>query len=360
LLFALDAAMTWTVAGQDAAINVLKGAASDGRLSHAYLFTGPAHTGKTLAALQFAQLLNCTGPEPPCGRCRQCEHIASGAHPDVEIVAPGGLCDDPDHSHTPAESRGIRICQIRRLERVISRSPYEGRYRVLIIEPAELLNREAEVALLKTLEEPPANVVIILIAEHEEHLLETVRSRARRVAFRGMAKDEIERALRTRWDVEATRAAELARLSGGRIGWAVLALHDERMVEHREEALQSAETLAPGTVAERFTYAGTLGGRYSKDRAGVQATLEMWQEFWRDLLLITAGRADRAGHRDRLDRLQVLASACDGAGAARALRAITDARQQLDENASPVLALEVMMLALPQLRPNAVANRLRS
>jgi DNA polymerase-3 subunit delta' len=92
----------------------------------------------------------------------------------------------------------------------------------------------------------------------------------------------------------------------------------------------------------------------------VQAALEMWQELWRDILLIAAGRADRALHRDRLDRLHVLASGCDVASAARALRAITDARQQLEENASPVLTLESMMLALPQARPNAVAGRLRS
>jgi DNA polymerase-3 subunit delta' len=351
--------MTWTVAGQDAAIDVLKAAVAQERLSHAYLFVGPAHTGKTLTALQFAQLLNCTGAEPPCGRCRQCEHIASGTHPDVEIIAPGCACDEGDHNHTAADSRGIRICQVRRLERVISRAPYEGAYRVLIIEPAELLLREAEVALLKTLEEPPPRVVIILIAEHEEQMLDTIRSRARRVAFGGMARDAIERALRTRWDVDPTRAAELARLSGGRLGWAVLALHDEKMVAHREAALAGAETLASGTLAERFAYAGDLGGRYSRDRAAVQATLEMWQELWRDILLISAGRADRALHRDRLDRLHVLAAACDVAGAARALRAISDARQQLDDNASPGLAIEVMMMALPYLRPNAVAARLR-
>jgi DNA polymerase-3 subunit delta' len=350
--------VTWTVAGQDDAIAVLTGAVKSGRVAHAYLFAGPRHTGKTLTALQFAQLLNCTGEEPPCGRCRQCGKIASGTHPDVEIVTLGGLCDDSDHNHTAADSRGIRICQIRRLEQVISRAPFEGRYRVQILEPAELLNREAEVALLKTLEEPPPNVVMILIAEHEEQLLETVRSRARRLAFAGMTKDAIERALRTRWDVEPGRAAELARLSGGRLGWAVLALYDERMLEGREQALAKAETLASAPIAERFAYAGDLGGGYSKDRAGVQAALEMWQEWWRDVLLIAAGREDRAVHRDRLDRLRVLASGTDPAGAARALRAITEARQQLDENASPILALEVMMLDMPQLRPNAVAGRL--
>jgi DNA polymerase-3 subunit delta' len=356
--------MSWTVVGQDEAIAALTGAVRAGRVAHAYLFTGPRHTGKTLTALQFAQLLNCIGPlaspreEPPCGRCRQCEKIASGAHPDVEIVTLGGLCDESDHNHTAAESRGIRICQIRRLEQVISRAPFEGRYRVQIIEPAESLNREAEVALLKTLEEPPANVVIILVAEHEDQLLETVRSRARRVAFSGMTKADIERTLRTRWDVEPGRAAELARLSGGRLGWAVLALHDERMLEQRERALAKAEELAAAPVTERFAYAGELGGAYAKDRAGVQSALEMWQEWWRDILLIAAGREDRAVHRDRLDRLRVLATGCDAAAGARALRAITDARQQLDENASPVLALEVMMLALPHLRPNAVAGRL--
>jgi DNA polymerase-3 subunit delta' len=350
--------VTWTIAGQDDAIAVLTNVAKSGRVAHAYLFAGPRHTGKTLTALQFAQLLNCTGEEPPCGRCRQCEKIASGTHADVEIITLGGLCDDGDHNHTAADSRGIRICQIRRLEQVISRAPFEGRYRVQIIEPAESLNREAEVALLKTLEEPPPNVVLILIAEHEDQLLETVRSRARRVAFTGMTKDAIERALRSRWDVDASRAAELARLSGGRLGWAVLALHDERMLEQREAALASAERLASAPVAERFAYAGELGGGYAKDRAAVQATLEMWQEWWRDILLIAAGREDRAVHRDRLDRLHVLAATCDAASAARALRAITDARQQLDENASPILALEVMMLALPQLRPNAVASRL--
>jgi DNA polymerase-3 subunit delta' len=172
-----------------------------------------------------------------------------------------------------------------------------------------------------------------------------------------MTKQAIEQALRTRWDVDVSRAAELARLSGGRLGWAVLALHDERMLEQREQALAKAEALASAPVAERFAYAGELGGGYTKDRAGTQMALEMWQEWWRDIFLIAAGREDRAVHRDRLDRMHVLAAGCDATAAARALRAISEARQQLDENASPILALEVMMLALPQLRPNAVAAR---
>ena len=353
--------MAWTVLGQDDAIGVLTSAMQGERVAHAYLFAGPAHTGKTLTALQFAQALNCTGAEPPCGRCRSCERIAGGTHPDVEIVRIGGLCKPPpgdSHDHSNDNSKGIRICQVRRLEEVISRAPFEGRYRVQIIDPADALGREAEVALLKTLEEPPPHVVLLLISEHEDALLDTIRSRARRLGFGGMPRGDIEQALRARWDVEPERAAELARLSGGRIGWAVLALHDVKMLEQREEALRRAEELARGPLTGRFAYAGELGGRFSKDRAGVQAALEMWQEFWRDILVIAAGREDRAVHRDRLDRLHVLGAQCAVADAARAVRAITDARLQLEENASPTLALEAMMLMLPELRPNAVAGRL--
>lgn len=351
--------MAWTLVGQESAVGVLSSALAAERVSHAYLFAGAAHTGKTLAALEFAQALNCTGEAPPCGRCRACERVASGSHPDVEIVAPGGLCNDNEHpDHSKDNSTGIRMCQIRRISDVISRAPFDGRYRVIIIEPAEAMREEAQNALLKTLEEPPAHVVLVLVTEYEDRLLETIRSRARRVAFHGLARELIERSLRSRWDVEPERAAALARLSGGRIGWAVLALHDERMMQQREAALTSAEEHAGTSITERIAWATELGSRHSKDRAGVQATLEMWQEWWRDILLIAAGRSEAAMHRDRLDRLHILASQCEVSAAVRALRAISDARQQLEENASPALALEVMVLALPQLRPNAVAGRL--
>jgi DNA polymerase-3 subunit delta' len=350
--------MTWTVAGQESAVSILTRAVEQERVAHAYLFTGPTHVGKTLAALQFAQLLNCTSEAPPCGRCRQCEKVASMTHADVEIVRIGGLCDEGDHKHSADDSRDIRICQIRRLQHVVSRGAYEGRYRVLIIEPAEAMNEATANALLKTLEEPPDHTVLILVTDREELLLPTIRSRARRIGFTGQPPALIERTLRTRWDVDPQRAAELARLAGGRLGWAVLAMHDESVLEQRREALDRAQALASAPLADRFAWAAEVGGRYTKDRAGVQATLEVWQAWWRDILLIAAGRESQAVHRDRLDTLRPLAAQCDVPAAVRALRGIADARQQLVENASPVLALEMMTLALPVLRPNAVTSRL--
>ena len=351
--------MSWSVIGQDSAVRALSGAIGDGRVSHAYLFAGPAHVGKTLAAMQFAQALNCIGEDAPCGHCNQCRRISERSHPDVEVITVGGLCLPPagaTHDHFTDNSRDIKICQIRRLEQTVSRAPYDGRCRVLIIEPAHMMNEPAANALLKTLEEAPQQVVLILVTDREEMLLDTIRSRTRRVGFVGLPRDVIERELRARWEAEPQPAAQLARLAAGRLGWAVLALNDETVVEARNEALDAAETMARAPLAERFAYASSLGGAFSRDRSGVQATLEAWELWWRDVLLIAAGREDDALNRERLDTLRPLAAQCGVAPAVRALRAIADARCEIDENASPVLALEVMMLALPQLEPMPAAR----
>ncbi len=363
--------MSWTVVGQDAAVHVLTAAVKNDRVAHAYLFAGPGHVGKSLAAMQFAQLLNCAaeGPDAPCGECRSCEKIASGKHPDIEMVGIGGQCEDTDHpDHSKDNSRDIRICQVRRLERVISRAPYEGKRRVVIIEPAHALNgammnpdvtAAPVAALLKTLEEPPDGVVFLLVTDQEEMMPATIRSRARRVGFAGQPRDLIEVTLRTRWGAEPDDAAELARLAGGRLGWAVAALRDEKLLTSRATVLDKCETLAQSTITDRFAAASTLGSAYSRNRADTQATFELWQEWWRDILLIAAGREQQVVNVDRLDTLRPLAAQCAVPAAVRALKAIADARQQLIENASPTLTLESMMLALPVLRANAVTSRLR-
>ncbi len=352
--------MSWTVVGQDSAVRVLSAAVKNDRLAHAYLFAGPGRTGKTLTAMQFAQMLNCTGEEPPCGECRSCVKTAAGAHPDVEWVGIGAMCADTGHAdHAKDNSRDIRICQIRRVEQIISRAAFEGGYRVIIIEPADAMNTASIAALLKTLEEPPPKTVFILISSQEDELLDTIRSRARRVGFGGQSRELIERTLRGRWDAEPEVAAELARLSSGRLGWAVAALRDEKMLDVLARELDRVEKLAQSGLAERFAAAASIGSSYSRNRAATQAALDVWAAWWRDLLLVVAGRGEQVVHADRLETMQALAVQCDIAGAVRALRAITDVKLHLTENASPTLALESMMLALPRLEANAVTSRLR-
>jgi DNA polymerase-3 subunit delta' len=338
----------WTIIGQERAVAVLSQAITQGRVSHAYLFSGPSQVGKATAALQLAQALNCRGEDPPCGRCRQCHLIAEGKHPDVEVIGIGGLCDESDHKdHSADGSKEIRICQVRRLKRLVSRAPFQGRYRVVIVDPADALNVESSNALLKTLEEPPASLVLILVTSREEALLPTVRSRCRRVPFAALPAAEIAKALEEVWEVPAADADALARLSGGRLGWAVTAWEDETVLPAREAVLEDVYRLAAAGRDERFDYASQLASRFYRDREGVLAVLDLWQEWWRDVLLVAAGCTDIAVNSGSLDRLSLLVRKYDIGQVKSFLEAIARTRERLLENVSPLLALEVLMLDLP-------------
>ena len=342
--------MTWDVVGQEQAIALLRRAVEDaGRLAHAYLFVGPEHVGRATTARQFAQALNCTSEgERPCGECRSCRLIAEDKHPDVELLGVGGVCDESEHrDHAADGSRDIRICQVRRLQRVVSRTPFEARYRVVIIDPADALTQEAANAFLKTLEEPPAQVVLILISAREEALRETVRSRCRRVAFNGVPRQAIESALRERWEAEPEMATRLSRLARGRLGWAVAALQDERLLIDRERTIDDIESLVAAGYNERFTYAADLGARFARDAQRVYSTLAVWREWWQDVLLTAAGQEDLVVTTERLDTLRSQAAQYGVAGAVQALTALTASQRHLEEHAGPTLALEVMLLELP-------------
>ncbi len=366
--------MNWDVVGHEKAIEVLGRAVEDeARRSHAYLFAGPEQVGRATVARAFAQALNCTlqpsppaplplgegssssglrdeaTASPPCGECRACRTIAEGKHPDVETMTIGGLCDESEHKdHSKDKSQEIRICQVRRLEHVIYRAPFEGRVRVVIVDPADALTAQAANAFLKTLEEPPEHVVMVLITARETKLPETVRSRCRRIAFGGAGREQIESALRERWDAEPEMAARLARLAQGRLGWAVDALNDDGALDDREEVLNEIEELMAGGDKERFEYARMLGDRYQRNSDAVRDLLGVWSDWWRDVLLTASGKEEMALASDRLDTLRSHASEYEVEGAVRALRALQDVQQHLDEHASPTLALEVMLLEMPR------------
>jgi DNA polymerase-3 subunit delta' len=272
--------------------------------------------------------------------------IGEEKHPDVEWARVGGICEESEHKDHEG-SRDIRICQVRRLERVVSRTTVDARHRVVIVDPADAMTPEAANAFLKTLEEPPPGTVFVLITAREERLPETVRSRCRRIEFSGVPRQEIEEALRERWGASPEQAGQLARLAQGRLGWAVGALEDERVLAERERAVDELEALLEGGMSERFSAAAVLGARYLRDPESVHSNLELWRSWWRDVLLAAAGQEDLVAESERLDTLRSQASQYGVTGALRALAALRAGRRHLEEHASPTLALEVMLLDLP-------------
>lgn len=339
--------MAWEVDGHDEVLGLLSRHLGEGRVAHAYLFCGPAKVGKATTALRFAAALNCErGGDAPCGGCRACRFIAEGKHPDVEVVALGGVCDEPDHDHAKETNRDIRICQIRRLQRVATLAPFEARQRVVVVDPADRMNEPTANAFLKTLEEPPDRLVMILVTDREEALLPTVRSRVRSVGFGPVAAATIAAAVERRRGVDPERAGALARVARGRIGWALAAAADPRLVGRREEALDGVAGLASAPLSERFQYAERVANRFGDRRDDGYETLELWEEWWRDVLLVAGGREHLAVNAARLDTLRAQASQYRVEGALRVLSSLRRTRCLLEDNIQPLVALERLMLAL--------------
>jgi len=184
----------WQVIGQTRVVSLLQHSLEKGSLAHAYLFTGPPHVGKMTLALNLAQAVNCESAEPPCGECDSCQKIALAKHADIQII---GL--NYNGNSTKAKPRTeISIEQIRQLQHSVSLPPFEGRYKVFIIDGAELLSIEAANCLLKTLEEPVGKAIFILLTTNERLLPATVISRCQRLELLPLATAEVETALNQR------------------------------------------------------------------------------------------------------------------------------------------------------------------
>jgi DNA polymerase-3 subunit delta' len=344
----------WSIIGHENALAVLRRALTTERPPHAWLFTGPEGAGKLATAIEFAAALNCTASDKPCGECQACRSTLGGNHPDVEVVAPGGLCDEPDHRDHP-DSRDLRICQVRRLQRVLSLSPYAGGRRVAIVDAADTLRAEAANAFLKTLEEPPAETVLILLAEREERLPDTVLSRCQKLAFRPIDRATIVEALIER-GATPEDAVAIAGAARGRIGWAFRAFEDPSLLEEREAMLDQAVRLAHAGRVERFAWAREAESRAPGVRERYLRELSVWESWWRDVLLFVAGGSEGAENSDREPQLREEGRLYAAGEIVAFLRALTETREYLQENVDPQLALENLILDLPNAGRPATAT----
>jgi DNA polymerase III subunit delta' len=339
----------WGIVGHEWAVAALRQAVTAERVPHALLFTGPAGVGKRTIARTLMCALECTSADVagrPCGVCRPCIQIEAGNYPDVRVIVPerasGGQKQD---------RRDISIDQIRALQHQVSLKPYEGRWVIGLIADAQEMSDAAANCLLKTLEEPQVHAVLILTAPDVAQLLPTIVSRCQVFSLHPLSLDRAEQALAGQFGLAPDQAAVLAHLSGGRLGWALRAAHDEGALAVHKQRLDDLLRLMDSRRGQRMGQAQTMSEDFAKGQDGrdsVYETIDLWATWWRDLLLIQEGCPDQITNADRVDELRNAAAGYHPAQVGRFLADIIRTREYLSRNVNARLALEVLLLGLPQ------------
>jgi DNA polymerase-3 subunit delta' len=330
----------WQTIGQPKALALLQQGLRSGDLAHAYLFVGAPHIGKMTLALDLAKAVNCHGNEPPCGECQSCHRIAAGKHADITIIS---VNSDKDSKEVKSRV-DIGIDDIRYLQSSASLPPYEGKCKVFVIDGAECLSSEAANCLLKTLEEPPPRVIILLLTADELRLLPTVVSRCQRVELKPMSSDEMENMLVKYHGLDGNRARLLARLSQGCLGWALRASVDDSHLAQRTERLAELFSLIEAGWEERFAYASKLGS----NRRPAEEVIKLWLTWWRDVMLTKCGCERAITSVDHTLVLEKWSRALNLLEIKNFISSLQKSLSNISVNANPRLVLEILMLDMPK------------
>ncbi|MGA2112695.1 MAG: DNA polymerase III subunit delta' [Anaerolineales bacterium] len=332
--------MTWKVVGHEWAVEALRKDAATGAPAHAYLFLGPPGIGKRTLAMAFAQALNCLHPPTPgesCGACRSCRGLRDQTHPDLHRL------------QSPRPNEAIRVEAARDLIHALSLRPREARFKIALLLNFQLATSSAANALLKTLEEPAPDVVLLLTAPSAEELLPTIVSRCRLFHLRPIPTSTVASALRGQWGLPPEQAELWARLSCGRLGWAVSQIQDPQATALRAQRSQEWARIPGQSRRERFALAEELSAdkdRTAKERI-VQA-LDLWASLTRDLLLCLSAPDLPVANLDYEEEIRGLAGRVSLDQSEVWLQALLEAQRQIEHNVSPRLAVEISLLSAPR------------
>ncbi len=369
------------VIGQEQTIAALRRAVSEpASMTHAWLFTGPPGSGRSVAARAFAGALLC--PSGGCGECRECRTALDGTHADVEVLA--------------TEALSIGVADTRSLVQLAGRSPSVGRYRVILVEDADRLTEQSGNALLKALEEPTPRTVWLLCAPSLEDVLVTVRSRSRHVRLRTPPVEEVAALLQRRDGIDPGMATYAARAAQSHIGLAKRLATDEGARIRRRDTITMAARIrgvsdAVGAAADLLQIAEqerdrTLEARAAREKERLLATLgadpgartqpphiraqvtalEKEQKtratrftrdmidralvdlmsVYRDALVLHAGSPVVLVNEDARPVVEEVARAFTAEGLLVAIEEIATARERIGANGAPLLALEAMAVGL--------------
>ncbi len=375
--------------GQEHLIEILQGAVTATRngeesqeMTHAWLFTGPPGSGRSSAAVAFAQALIC--PQNGCGACNQCKSAANGSHPDVEIIHTEGL--------------SIKIDEVRELLTRVAWAPSMGGWRVVVMEDADRLTESAANALLKAIEEPGSRTVWLLCAPTLHDVLPTIRSRCRHLQLHTPSTSAVVQVLVNRDGISQQMADFAARVSQGHIGRARYLAKNESVRNTRSiimklpiqvkdiaSAFKGAQTLVELASTQANNEAedrnqgeiddlslawgkgatgrgmATGGSKALKElekeqktrstrmvRDGLDAALLDIATFYRDVMMMQAGNFDALINEEMRIEIQAMAAATQPTAIVAKIGAIMNARKNLGHNVAPLLTIEALMCTLAQ------------
>lgn len=312
--------------GQSAHIAQLRSDFERGAFVHAYLFAGPAGTGKRSVARLCAMTALCRGEKKPCGVCGPCRRVLAGTHPDVHTVVP----------ERGKKKIGVDVLRAA-IEEVGTRS-FEDGVKVMLFPDAEQMTEAAQNCLLKTLEEPPAGTVFFLMTDQPGALLPTIVSRCRVIRFHPLSQEQAEARLRA-LGLSAQDASRRARMAEGCVGQA-LAIDEEQLALRRT---LTADVFSVHSMAD----VPAVVNRYKEDRDRQALVMDVLECAVRDILIAQSGAAPLEG-AGYAPEAEAYARAVPMEGGLALSGQVTQARKMLDSNVAFASALETVLLKVSE------------
>lgn len=322
------------VVGHKDIINYIRSAVTENRVSHAYILNGERGAGKKMLASLFAMTLLCEkqGPEP-CNECHSCRQANSGNHPDIIRV-------------THEKPNTISVDDIRRqVNDDIQIKPYQGPWKIYIIAEADLMTVQAQNALLKTIEEPPAYAVIFLLTENAEALLPTITSRCVMLKLRNIKDTLIRKYLMEQLHVPDYRADMCTAFAQGNMGRAIMLANSEHFNEIREEAVQLLKYINEMDISE----ISKAVKRITAYKLEITDYLDIIMIWYRDVLLYKATKeVDKVVFRDQIDAIRERAKKSSYEGIELILESLEKAKTRLKANVNFDLVMELLFLTIKE------------
>ncbi|MCI7182252.1 MAG: DNA polymerase III subunit delta' [Schaedlerella sp.] len=324
------------VVGHKNIIQYIGNAVNSGMVSHAYILNGEKGSGKKLLANLFAMSLQCENREPDgdaCGKCRSCRQALSGNHPDIIRI----------HHEKPST---ITVDEIReQVNNDIVIKPYSSKYKIYIIADGDMMNVQAQNALLKTIEEPPEYAVIMILTENADTLLPTIRSRCVMLKLRNIKDQLVKKYLMEHMEIPDYKADICVAFAQGNMGKAISLATSEHFNEIKEEAVKLLRNI-DGMQADELAEAVKKCSEFKMDITDYLDIIAVW---YRDVLIYKATKSvDRVVFSDQMRPIRERASKSSYEGLELILEAIEKAKARLKSNVNFELTMELLLLTIKE------------